>query len=564
MSKKCKKMIFLMSFVLVLSLVGSVQAFFDTWTATGPEGNWNYIAMSADGTIQTACANDRLYVSTDAGGTWTAKGPGGNWASVAMSTDGTIQTAGAYADNIYVSLDSGNTWTAKKPLVGWPIVAMSADGTIQTVVLSDGEIYVSADSGNNWTAVTEGPSETWRSVAMSADGTIQTAVGYSGVDGGIYVSVDSGNTWTAKGENRLWEFVAMSADGTIQTAVDVGGRIYVSTDTGDTWTAKASDRGWKSVAMSADGTIQTAVTWGAPLYVSLDSGNTWTAKGLTQPLRTVAMSADGCIQAVAGKNIPIYSCSEDPVLLNLNPIPSNGSVIPLAYFDNKLQWTLPEPNNPGDDVLCDVHFGTDPNNGGWDNPKVVDMEAVESVDITVTANTTYYWAVAIYDPSVDPVLSETFEFTIILNVPPIVNAGDDVDSWLVDELPIPEGTERVVQLNGIVTDDGHMEPYTVLWTVLSEPDSVENPAVISDSSIVDPTITMTVPGLYNLELEADDGEFTVTDSMVIQLYDTSCTHAQNQAGFAWLAGDNNRDCKVNLPDFANLAATWLEENYSTE
>jgi hypothetical protein len=35
-------------------------------------------------------------------------------------------------------------------------------------------------------------------------------------------------------------------------------------------------------------------------------------------------------------------------------------------------------------------------------------------------------------------------------------------------------------------------------------------------------------------------------------------------GFEWLAGDLNRDCKVDFPDFVNFAASWLDENYSTE
>jgi len=506
MCKRCKKMIFLMSFVLVLSLVGNVQAYFDTWTPTGPEREWNSVAMSADGTIQTAASVEGLYVSTDSGDTWAViTGTAPRWNSVAMSADGTIQTATIYGGGggrIYVSTDTGNTWAAKEATdKSWQSVAMSADGTIQTAGVWGGQIYVSTDTGNTWTA--KDANRNWRTIAMSADGTIQTAV----VQGGqIYVSTDTGNTWTAKDTNRGWMAAAMSADGTIQTAGVWDGGIYVSTDSGNTWTATgAPNNTWVTVGMSADGRIQTAgAFFDGQICVSTDSGNTWTAKGeLSVGCTGIAMSADGCIQTATARHGQIYVCSEDPVELMLNPIPADGSLIPLDTFNNKLQWTLPEPNSPGDEVLCDVHFGTDPN--VWDNPKEVDMEAVEEVDITVTADTTYYWAVAIYDPSVDPVLSEAFEFTIILNIAPIVNAGDDVKTWLVDELPIPVDAERVVQLNGIVDDDGHMEPYTVLWTVLSEPDSGTHPAVISSDNIVNPTITMTLPGLYELELAADDG-----------------------------------------------------------
>jgi len=560
----CKKMIFLMSFVLVLSLASNVQAFFDTWTAKDEDRFWVRVAMSAEGTTRAAGVRDgQIYVSTDSGDTWTAKDENRSWGYIAISADGAILAA--CADDIYVSTDSGNTWTAKGPIVApasYSGIAMSPDGTILIAAVYGGQIYVSTDSGNTWT-VTGSPSANWTGVAMSSDGTIQTA----GVWGGqIYVSTDSGNTWTAKASDRSWSSVAMSADGTIQTAsVDAGdGKIYVSTDSGNNWTAKEEGGGcWKSVAMSADGRIQTACGYDRHIYASTDSGNTWTNTGLHNNWYGIAMSADGSLHTAVARHQRIYVCSEDPVLVGLNPIPSNGSVIPLDTFNNKLQWTLPEPNSPGpgDVVLCDVHFGT--NSSVWDNPKVVDGEAVEEVTITVTGDT-YYWAVAIYVPGEDPVLSETFEFTIILNVAPRVNAGDDVDSWLVDELPIPVDAERVVQLNGIVTDDGNMQPLTYLWTVVYEPDPGSNPVVIDPNNIVNPTITMTVPGLYNLELEADDGEFTVSDTMAIQLYDTSCAHARNQAGFAWLAGDNNRDCKVNLLDIGEIALTWLEENYSTE
>jgi hypothetical protein len=177
-----------------------------------------------------------------------------NWASVAMSADGTKQTAVVPGGKIYVSTDSGNTWTAKESNRYWSSVAMSADGTKQTAVVYSGQIYISTDSGNTWTA--KESNRNWWSVDMSADGKKQTAVVR---DGQIYVSTDSGNTWTAKESNRQWVSVAMSADGTKQTAVVYQGQIYVSTDSGNTWTAKESNRNWWSVDMSADGTKQTAV-----------------------------------------------------------------------------------------------------------------------------------------------------------------------------------------------------------------------------------------------------------------------------------------------------------------
>jgi hypothetical protein len=152
--------------------------------------------MSADGTIQTAVVTGggQIYISTDSGNTWTAKGSNRQWQSVAMSADGTKQTAVIYDGQIYISTNSGNNWTPKESNRNWWSVAMSADGTKQTAVVSNGQIYISTDSGNTWT-----PKESnrqWYSVAMSADGTKQTVVVYNGqiyIMGGIGVGIGTTN-----------------------------------------------------------------------------------------------------------------------------------------------------------------------------------------------------------------------------------------------------------------------------------------------------------------------------------------------------------------------------------
>jgi hypothetical protein len=289
------------------------------WIPVESNRDWTSVAMSADGTKQTAVVNEwgpggQIYVSTDSGSTWTPKESNRDWMSVAMSSDGTKQTAVVNNGQIYVSTDSGNTWTAKESNREWTNVAMSANGTKQTAVVYDGLIYVSTDSGNTWAA--RGLIGYWRSVAMSADGIKQTAV----VDGGqIYISTDSGNNWTAKESNRNWISVAMSADGTIQTTVVHPGKIYVSTDSGNTWTPKESNRTWFGVAMSADGTIQIAVVDGGQIYVSTDSGNTWAAKESIRDWKSVAMSADGTKQTAVVNGGQIYISNMSVGIGTTNP-----------------------------------------------------------------------------------------------------------------------------------------------------------------------------------------------------------------------------------------------------
>ena len=94
---------------------------------------------------KTNCVDNvgQIYVSTDSGNTWIAKESSRNWYSVAMSADGTKQTAVDNGGQIYVSTDSGNTWIAKESDRYWYSVAMSADGTRQTAVDNGGQIYIS-------------------------------------------------------------------------------------------------------------------------------------------------------------------------------------------------------------------------------------------------------------------------------------------------------------------------------------------------------------------------------------------------------------------------------------
>lgn len=241
----------------------------------------------------------------------------------------------------------------------------------------------------------------------------------------------------------------------------------------------------------------------------------------------------------------------------LKPKPTDGSTVSTDV--NKLEWKLPEPSQPGDVISCVVYFGTD--SMVENNPKVVDRQGVESVSIAIEEEGTYYWALDLYDSGISEtepfMLCPIFSFTAVSNFPPVVNAGGDIVSWLA------EGP-RVIELNGTAVDeDGMIEPLAVLWTVTAEPNEL-NPAEISDCSVLNPRVTVKEPGTYKLQLEAYDGEYTVSDTVKILVYADSCEHAQNQTGFKWLAADINRDCRVDFVDVANLAVSWLDEYYSTE
>ncbi|MCP5010611.1 MAG: tandem-95 repeat protein, partial [Aestuariibacter sp.] len=94
--------------------------------------------------------------------------------------------------------------------------------------------------------------------------------------------------------------------------------------------------------------------------------------------------------------------------------------------------------------------------------------------------------------------------TLGTNSPPTVSAGDDVViSILVD-----------ADLNGVANDDGlPVTPgtLTILWTQISGPGT----ATFADDSAATTTASFSADGVYILELSADDGEFSVSDQVMV-------------------------------------------------
>lgn len=242
-------------------------------------------------------------------------------------------------------------------------------------------------------------------------------------------------------------------------------------------------------------------------------------------------------------------------LLKPNPA-DRGQVSP---GEVELSWTLPDPCVPGEQVLVDVYFTdnlelleqfTDPA-----AIRVVSAENVTSVVVQTQAKTQYYWAVDVYVGSPeDPIYGPIFSF-LADNVPPQVNAGADIVTWL-------EGGPRKGNLDAAVTDDGVVNPYTVLWTVVSEPN--EGNAGIETPTAEDTNITLAATGEYVLQLDAFDGEYTGSDTVTIHVYSDNCQAARSLPDYEPLVGDLNGDCRVDDLDMAMLQENWLKDNSLTE
>ena len=252
----------------------------------------------------------------------------------------------------------------------------------------------------------------------------------------------------------------------------------------------------------------------------------------------------------------IYDSAANKTILKgihpLEPNPADGTTASASV--NELSWILPDPNLPGGVVTCDVYFGTNPD--VETNAKVVTRQAVESVSVALAPLMTYYWAIDIYDSSTvttNPIiLSPVFTFNT-KNLAPVVYTGEDVFTWLT------AGTVDV-SLDGMVSDDGTPEPYTVLWTVLSKPEAGAATLAPPSANQEDLTVTLSATGQYMLRLEANDGELTGADTITINVFEDACQAAKATPGFELLAGDFDEDCDVDWDDFAVFADNWLGNN----
>ena len=206
----------------------------------------------------------------------------------------------------------------------------------------------------------------------------------------------------------------------------------------------------------------------------------------------------------------------------LNPNPANRAIVTPGEVE--LSWTLPDPCVPDQQVLVDVYFTddwaalysfTDP-----EAIRVVSQKNISSVVVQTQLKTKYYWAVDTYigDPN-DPIFGPIFSF-VADNAPPFVNAGPDISTFLQD------GT-RTGPVSGIVTDDGEIQPYTVTWSVVEQPSDTDftlPSAVIADPTALQTMVTVSAEGTYVLQLEANDGEYTRSDTMTINVHPDDWTN----------------------------------------
>jgi hypothetical protein len=478
------RLIYLISFVLVLSQVGNVQAQTATWTNATGDHNWF------------------------TPGNWSEFPTDAHWAKVRNGPPGpTIANEGAVASRVHVGYDDGSALTVDGGTLvvsGDDLVVGRYDGMSATLNMISGTITVSARDFD---------------MAREGTGTLNMTGGTINIARDLSIPENSGNT----------AYVNMA-----------GGTIIISDDLDMTDTGGLMNLDGGTIIVNDD--LQMDATGGTMNVTAgtliINANALSTVQGYIDNGWITAYDANGTVYVD-------YDATEDKTTVyaihDLNPNPADGGVV--APGTITLEWTV-DAGTP-----VDVVFGTSPDWTTWE--KLIDKQAVTSVSVTVVAEQRYYWAVDTYTPGTEvKIYGPIFSF-LAGNAPPVVNAGDDILTWL-------DNDSVDVALAGTVTDT---DPTTTVWTVVSEPDDPNSPdAVIADASALNTSITLSALGEYVLQLQADDGEYTGSDTMTINVYSDSCEAAKSLPDYVPLVGDVNEDCIVDARDFELIAVNWLDNN----
>ncbi len=126
-----------------------------------------------------------------------------------------------------------------------------------------------------------------------------------------------------------------------------------------------------------------------------------------------------------------------------------------------------------------------------------------------------------------------------------------ITAWLIDG-------KAELDLAGTVQDDGKPAPYTVKWTVTSQPqgsNAVLTPASADTESL---KVVCDSIGDYVLEFAAADTSDIGTDTITIHIFENACEATKSLPDYVPLVGDLNQDCRVDDLDLALLVENWLQ------
>jgi hypothetical protein len=235
-----------------------------------------------------------------------------------------------------------------------------------------------------------------------------------------------------------------------------------------------------------------------------------------------------------------------------------------------LEWDNLLPDTQGDDVYVDVYFGTDPNR--LTMTKLVDDGMNQTTASTaalgsITAGTTYYWAVDTrFGREPNTIEGPFYSFVGVADPAPAA-------IWFTSA-PWATWPNEKVTFDVAVTDEGSSN-VTVSFSA-DDPNVIfydASDVVLYPAEVVIPAGGGTVTVKASVDYDVID-DFTVTATAVdgsnpgepiitdpgqlVTVYGNACQAARIGMGLQ-PATDIMPNCVIDLADFAALAAEWLDD-----
>ena len=250
-----------------------------------------------------------------------------------------------------------------------------------------------------------------------------------------------------------------------------------------------------------------------------------------------------------------------------DPSPANG-VTDISAGPMTLSWTpCNDPNTTGQELYYYV-------GDAQTFPDIAAYKAVTKVTtVSLSADAMSYgigsldrdeyvlWRVdTVFDANSCTGQSWYFQ-TETEDLPPFVDAGNSYITWL-DKLP--------QSVAGTVDDSGENDIISadVDWVIVSAPEDADISFDKNVSDPLNPTVDFStdIAGNYVIQLTATDksdgsqGSQTDSDTITIRVAEDACAAKQlDSAGYNAYDNLGNRNCVVDLPDFAAMAAVWMED-----
>jgi hypothetical protein len=581
----CKKLIYVISFMLILAMSSSALAVPCNWTDLGGDDDWCNLLNWDTGTVpiitDQAEINGAYNVEVSCDAT-TFRTFLTQSAQLTVKSGGKLSVTNrgwighAPGSNCTVTVESGGELATNSGLI-WMIGQSGGEGHVNILpggIVNCGNLWVARHAGGasslTYDAGLASGDQAGMVIGSAGDATVNMLSGTLNNTGDLYLTQTGGSA-----NLNLFGGVLTCGDLLIGT-----GDINV---------------------VVTDGVLEMAAGQAGELIAAIGNG------GITSP-GTVYVEDDGV-------NTTMYAIDH---AFNPVPAPYRRSGVPASTY---VEFDLPDPNGAGT-VTCDLVFSTsavpilDPN----DNLDVIDPNtsviasgitgiATSSTDVTsyMVVLDTYTWQVVVSDtsPNTDTWYSPVYDFTYANMFPiALINGHYKHDSYIPDHWA-DEDQYLDIQLSGTDSYDPDGGSITYLWTF--DNNVTTTPALLDGSTTsTSPTPVIRVSGFavetpgspsgyndcsnaYWVRLVVNDGtDDSVNDALKnIWMHCSSVNWCRYADASTWIPSEHPADfvdgrptlyhnldispengvpdkydrfdCIIGMHDFVELSLNWLAD-----